>query len=61
MNVQLCWINILLKSSRIKTTGSGLSDEIGVNDKKKLIETGILLINMDITHFKPVNREILTV
>ena len=54
-------MNILLKSSRIKTTGSGLSDEIGVNDKKKLIETGILLTKMDITHFKPVNREILTV
>ena len=35
----------------IKSTASGLSYELGVNGEKKLTETGILLIKMDIVHF----------
>ena len=61
VNVQLRWINLFLKSSWIKTTASGLSYELGVNGEKKLMETGILLIKMDIAHFTLVNLEILTV
>ena len=61
MNVQLRWINLFLKSSWIKTTASGLSYELGVNGEKKLMETGILLIKMDIAHFTLVNLENLTV
>ena len=37
-------------TSCIKTTVSGLSYELGVNGKKELMETGIL-IRMDIIHF----------
>ena len=48
VNAQLCWISLLSKSSWIKTTASGLSYELGVNGEKKLMETGILLINMSI-------------
>ena len=55
VNVQLRWISLFSKSSWIKTTASGLSYELGVNGEKKLMETGILLIKMDIAHFKLVN------
>ena len=61
VNVQLYWISLFSKSSWIKTTASGLSYELGVNGEKKLMETGILLIKMDIAHFTLVNLEILTV
>ena len=44
VNVQLRWISLFSKSSWIKTTATGLSYELGVNDEKKLMETGILLI-----------------
>ena len=57
VNVQLRWINLFLKSSWIKTTASGLSYELGVNREKKLMETGMLLIKMDIAHFTLVNLE----
>ena len=61
VNVQFCWISLFSKSSWIKTTASGLSYELGVNGEKKLMETGILLIKMDIAHFTLVSLEILTV
>ena len=61
VNVQLCWISIFSKSSWIKTVASGLSYELGVNGEKTLMETGILLIKMDIGNFTLVNLEILTV
>ena len=61
VNVQLRWISLFSKSSWIKTTASGLSYELGVNGEKKLMETAILLIKMDIAHFTLVNLEILTV
>ena len=61
VNVQLRWISRFSKSSWIETTASGLSYELGVNGAKKLMETGILLIKMDIAHFTLVNLEILTV
>ena len=57
----LRWISIFSKSSWIKTTASGLSYELGVDGEKKLMETGILLIKVEITHFILVNLEILTV
>ena len=57
----LCRISLFSKFSWIKTTASGLSYELGVNGEKKLMETGILLIKMDIAHFTLVNLEILTV
>ena len=50
MNAQLRWI-IFSKSSWIKTIASGLSYELGVSGEKKLMETGILLIKIDIAHF----------
>ena len=58
MNVQLRWVSLFSKSSWIKTTASGLSYELGVNGEKKLMETGILLIKMDIAHFKLVNMRV---
>ena len=61
VNVQLRWISLFSKSSWIKTTASGLSYELGVNGEKKLMETEILLIKMDIAYFRLVNLEILTV
>ena len=61
VNVQLCWISIFSKSSWIKTVASGLSYELGVNGEKTLMETGILLIKMDVGNFTLVNLEILTV
>ena len=45
----------------IKTTASRLSYELGVNGEKKSMQTGILLIEMDIANFALVNLEILTV
>ena len=61
VNIQLRWISLFSKSSWIKTTVSGSSYELGVNGEKKLIETGILLIKMEIVHLTLVNPEILTV
>ena len=61
VNVQLHWVSLFSKSSRIKTAVSGLPDELGVNGEKKLMETEILLIKMDIAHFTLLNLEILTV
>ena len=61
VNVQLRWISLFSKSSWIKTTASGLSYELGVNGEKKLMETEMLLIKMDIAHFTLVNLENLTV
>ena len=55
--VQLRWSNLFSKSSWIKTTASGLSYKIGVNGEKKLMETGIFLIKMDIAHFTLVNSK----
>ena len=58
VNVQLCWISLFSKSSWIKTTASGLSYEHGVNGEKKVIETGVLLIKMDIVlHFTLINSK----
>ena len=61
VNVQLRWISLFSKSSWIKTTASSLSYELGGNGEKKLTETRILLIKMDIAHFTLVNLKILTV
>ena len=61
VNVQLRWISLFSKSSWIKTTASGLSYELGVNGEKKLMETGILLIKMDIAYFTLLKLEILIV
>ena len=58
VNVQLRWISRFSKSSWIETTASGLSYELGVNGAKKLMETGILLIKMDIAHFTLVNMRV---
>ena len=58
VNVQLNWISRFSKSSWIETTASGLSYELGVNGAKKLMETGILLIKMDIAHFTLVNMRV---
>ena len=55
VNVQLRWISLFSNSSQIKTTASGLSYELGVNGEKKLMETGVLVIKMDIAHFTLVN------
>ena len=60
MNEQLFWTSLFSKPSWIKTTASGLSYQLGVNGEKKLMETGMLLIKMDIAHFTLVNMEILT-
>ena len=60
VNVQLRWISLFSKYSWIKTTASGLSYELGVNGEKKLMETGVLVIKMDIAHFTLVNLEILS-
>ena len=58
VNVQLRWISRFSKSSWIETTASGLSYELGVNGAKKLIETEILLIKMDIAHFTLLNMRV---
>ena len=60
VNVQLRWISTFSKSSWIKATASGLSYELDVNGEKKLMETGVLVIKMDIAHFTLVNLEILS-
>ena len=60
VNVQLRWISLFSKSSWIKTTACGLSYELGVNGEKKLMETGILLIKMDIAYFTLVILKSLT-
>ena len=57
---KLRWISQFSNSSWIKATASGLSYELGVNGGKRSMETGILLIKMDIAHFTLVNLEILT-
>ena len=59
--IPLSWISLYSKYSWIKTTASGLSYELRVNGEKKLMETEILLIKMDIAYFRLVNFEILTV
>ena len=59
--IPLSWISLYSKYSWIKTTASGLSYELRVNGEKKLMETEILLIKMDIAYFRLVNLEILTV
>ena len=59
VHVQLRGISLFSKSSWI--TASGLSYELGVNGEKTLMETGILLIKMDIAHLTLVNLEILIV
>ena len=61
VNIQLRWISLFSKSSWIKTTASSLSYELGESGEKKLVETRILLIKMDIAHFTLVNLEIFTV
>ena len=38
VNIQLRWISLFSKSSRIKTTASGLSYELGVNGERKVNE-----------------------
>ena len=58
VNIQLNRISRFSKSSWIETTASGLSYELGVNGAKKLVETGILLIKMDIAHFTLVNMRV---
>ena len=55
VNVRLNWISRFSKSSWIETTASGLSYELGVNGAKKFMETGILLIKMEIAYFTLVN------
>ena len=61
MKVQLRWISLFSNSSWIKTTASGLSYELGINGKKMLMESEILLIKMDKAHFTLVNLQNLTV
>ena len=61
VNVHFLGISLFSKSSWIKTTASGLSYELGVNGEKKLMETGILLIKMDIAYFTLLKLEILIV
>ena len=55
VNVQLRWISLFSKSSWIKATASGLSYELDVNGEKKLMETGVLVMKMDLAHFTLVN------
>ena len=58
VNAQLRWICRFSKSSWIETTASSLSYKLGVNGAKKLMETRLLLIKMDITHFTLVNMRV---
>ena len=55
VSVQLHWITLFSKSSWIKTTTSRLSYELGVNGEKMSMETGMLLIKMEIARFTLVN------
>ena len=61
VNVHLRWRSLFSKSIWTETTAKGLSRELGVNGEKKLMESGVLLIKMNIAHFTLVNLEILTV
>ena len=61
VNVHLRWRSLFSKSIWTETTAKGLSCELGVNGEKKLMESGVLLIKMNIAHFTLVNLEILTV
>ena len=61
VNVHLRWRILFSKSIWTETTAKGLSCELGVNGEKKLMESGVLLIKMNIAHFTLVNLEILTV
>ena len=47
VNFQLRWLSLFSKSSSFKATASRLSYELGVNGEKKLMETGISLIKVD--------------
>ena len=59
VNIQwLRWISRFSKSSWIETTASGLSYELGVNGAKKFMETGILIIKINISHFTLVNMRV---
>ena len=55
VSVQLHWITLFSKSSWIKTTTSRLSYELGVNGEKMSMETGMLLIKMEIARFTLLN------
>ena len=55
VSVQLHWISLFSKSSWIKTTTSRLSYELGVNGEKMSMETGMLLIKMELARFTLVN------
>ena len=55
VSVQLHWISLFSKSSWIKTTTSRLSYELGVNGEKMSMETGMLLIKMEIARFTLLN------
>ena len=61
VNNRLRWISLFSKSSWISTTASGLCYELGVNFEKKLMETGMLLMKMDIANFTLLNLGILTI
>ena len=61
MNVQLRWISLFSKSTWIKITASGLSYELGVDGEKTLMDTEILLIEMDIADFTLVDLKILAI
>ena len=61
MNVQLRWISLFSKSTWIKITASGLSYELGVDGEKTLMDTEILLIEMDKTYFTLVDLKILAI
>ena len=61
MNVQLRWISLFSKSTWIKITASGSSHELGVDGEKTLMDTEILLIEMDKTYFTLVDLKILAI
>ena len=61
MNVQLRWISLFSKSTWIKITASGSSYELGVDGEKTLMDTEILLIEMDKTYFTLVDLKILAI
>ena len=61
MNVQLRWISLFSKSTWIKITASGSSYELGVDGEKTLMDTEILLIEMDIADFTLVDLKILAI
>ena len=61
VNVQSRWISLFSKSTWIKITASGLSYELGVDGEKTLMDTEILLIEMDIADFTLVDLKILAI